>query len=475
MSSNTTAQKRIGRDPLPKSTPTIDPKKLIAWGISGDQTDPLYLLQQLKKHVAFRKEGGTLVSKIAPLEEAFTAITDKLYLTLTEQAAEMTRLADAERSEKSQANPGIEGIQKYLSEQIDASTAYIANLFQTQERLPSQTQSSHHPASYAGAVKKPGSLGNHDNVTNHAPVSDAAQKFQITVKIGRVNSDHTIHKADSAKIVEMFNKAVSETVRANDSNLLTPITARSARRLRSGDITLQLRSSQDAELIRENTKEWLPRLAPDAWTYIPKFNVVINGMPATFDPTSDTAIRTLEDDNPEILLPFSIERARWLRTPKSNAGSIIIELKDTRSANQAIDSGLSSNYSLFTVHKLTSKLTQCFKCQDYGHIAKLCKETTVKCTLCAGDHDMKSCKFGHQHSDTCESNCSLPAEHREHRCANCGSNHPSYDRLCGRRVAERILVDSLPENLDPHFTPYLGNTLWSSQPVLLDAPTAART
>ncbi|KAJ7278819.1 hypothetical protein C8J57DRAFT_1221639 [Mycena rebaudengoi] len=72
MSSNTTAQKRIGRDPLPKSTPTIDPEKLTAWGISGDQTDPLYLLQQLKKHVAFHKKGRTLVTKIAPLEEAFT-------------------------------------------------------------------------------------------------------------------------------------------------------------------------------------------------------------------------------------------------------------------------------------------------------------------------------------------------------------------------------------------------------------------
>ncbi|KAJ7219836.1 hypothetical protein C8J57DRAFT_959528, partial [Mycena rebaudengoi] len=200
-----------------------------------------------------------------------------------------------------------------------------------------------------------------------------------------------ILRADPPQIVGLFNKAISDTVNAKDSNLLTTITARSARRLKSGDITLQLRSSDDVDLARENAKEWLPRLAPGAWTHSPKFSVVVNGIPATFDPTSESAIRTLEDDNPDILLPYSIERARWLRLPKSDAGSIIIDLKDSRSANQAIDTGLSSNYVFYTTHKLTPKLTQCYKCQGYGHIAKFCKEPMVKCALCAGTHETKSC------------------------------------------------------------------------------------
>ncbi|KAJ7786971.1 hypothetical protein B0H14DRAFT_3163548 [Mycena olivaceomarginata] len=100
----------------------------------------------------------------------------------------------------------------------------------------------------------------------------------VVVKTSRIDANHIILKADPAKIVEMFNKAISDTVETKDSNLLTPITARSARHLKSGDLTLQLRTSEEVELIRGNTKEWLPRVAPGAWTHIPKFNVIVNGV-----------------------------------------------------------------------------------------------------------------------------------------------------------------------------------------------------
>ncbi|KAJ7431776.1 hypothetical protein B0H11DRAFT_1610642, partial [Mycena galericulata] len=120
------------------------------------------------------------------------------------------------------------------------------------------------------------------------------------------------------------------------------------------------------------------------------FNIVVNGMPATFDPTSENALRSFEDNNPDTLLPFSIAHARWLRTPKSNAGSIILEIKDSNSANLALEQGLASNYSFLSVHKLMPKLTQCFNCQGYGHIAKACKDP-IKCGLCAGSHATKTC------------------------------------------------------------------------------------
>ncbi|KAJ7261112.1 hypothetical protein C8J57DRAFT_1232669 [Mycena rebaudengoi] len=389
--SNTSSQLRRGRRESVHKSPAD--AKLALWGVLGDQTDPLYLLQQLKKHVVFRKDGKT-VTAIVPLEEAFNGITEIIFQALTEQSAEMIRLRTAEQAWKSQAHIDLQLLQEKLAAHIDTSTNYIANLIQspTSPEIPmSQTQ---RPlASYAGVVKKPESLGNHDNVTDRAPISDAARKFQITVKTSRVDPNHEITNADPAKVVELFNKAIIDTVTAQDSNLLNPITARSARRLKSGDVTLQLRSQEEVDSIRRNAKEWLPRLAPGAWTHSPKHSVVVNGVPATFDPNSEAAIRTLEDDNPDVLLPYSIERARWLRIPKSSAGSIIIDIRDSRSANQAIDSGLSLNYTLFTVHKLTPKLTQCFKCQKYGHIAKFCKEATLRPLMPATDSRTQTCRI----------------------------------------------------------------------------------
>ncbi|KAJ7211500.1 hypothetical protein C8J57DRAFT_1256754 [Mycena rebaudengoi] len=183
-SANSYSPAKRGRETVSK--PPADPKKLAAWGISGDQTDPLYLLQQLRKHVPFRSKEGKLLTAIAPLEEAFNAITEIIFQTLTEQTAEMVRLTTAEQSSKSHVPPDLESLKKSLAEQIDASTNYIANLIITPPTQDphSQTQRpSHHPASYSGAVQKPGSLslGNRDNVTERAPISEAARKFQITL------------------------------------------------------------------------------------------------------------------------------------------------------------------------------------------------------------------------------------------------------------------------------------------------------
>ncbi|KAJ6615256.1 hypothetical protein B0H10DRAFT_1950094 [Mycena sp. CBHHK59/15] len=54
-----------------------DVKKLQQYGIAGHQSDPVFLLAQLKKHVVFRID-KKLATSIAPLEDAFNIITDVL-------------------------------------------------------------------------------------------------------------------------------------------------------------------------------------------------------------------------------------------------------------------------------------------------------------------------------------------------------------------------------------------------------------
>ena len=64
--------------------------------------------------------------------------------------------------------------------------------------------------------------------------------------------------------------------------------------------------------------------------------------------------------------------------------------------------------------------TRCFNCQEYGHIAKLCKKEE-KCEKCAESHTGK-----------CTSS---------YRCINCGSGHPSSSLSCPTFLAikERLL------------------------------------
>ncbi|KAK7015691.1 hypothetical protein R3P38DRAFT_3204207 [Favolaschia claudopus] len=343
----------------------------------------------------------------------------------------MARLSNSENVAKIQANASAESLRTSIISEIHKAQDHITNLIQSE---PSK-------ATYAQAVK--------NNVRGHittCPDPDAARRLQITVKSSNIPSDRPLHIADPFGIALAFNKAIAETVEAKDSNIISPITARSARRLKSGDFTIVLHSQNDVDTIRNNSKEWLPRLAPGAWTSIPKFDVVINGVPTSFDPSSETDVRKIEENNTEIILPYSISRARWMRHPKANFGSIIAEFRDSQSANQAIDNGLSLDHSLLSAHKLTENLTQCYKCQQYGHIAKYCKNSEC-CALCAGNHATKSCPSTDYHSQFC--------------CTNCSGNHSSFDRSGPARSAEREKIDSRPANSDPHFSPYLGSTTWS--------------
>ncbi|KAJ7049259.1 hypothetical protein C8F01DRAFT_922407, partial [Mycena amicta] len=109
-----------------------------------------------------------------------------------------------------------------------------------------------------------------------------------------------------------------------------------ARRLKSGDISILLRCTQDAEFARSNAPEWIPAFAPGAVVHQITHPIVVNGIPATFDPATEDALRQLEQENEDIVLPYSIVRGRWLRRPHSSHGSLILELRDQRSANQAI-------------------------------------------------------------------------------------------------------------------------------------------
>ncbi|KAK7015411.1 hypothetical protein R3P38DRAFT_1410433 [Favolaschia claudopus] len=420
----------------------VDPQKLMTWGISGDQTDPIYLLSQLKKHVNFRNPANKLVTAIAPLEEAFIHITDALLRSLTDQSEEMSRLTNSEKLAKTQTNAAIDSLQASLVGEIQKSQEFLANLIKNQ------------PTTTYAEITKPGS--ERDHMPSRPPNFPSPPQFQITIKSSKIDPNHPILSADTTNIVKAFNTAVTDTISANDSNLLTPITARGARRLKSGDFAIILRSQEDVELIRNNSAEWLPRFAPGAWTSIPKYSVVINGVPATFDTTSELDIRRLEDNNPDVLLPYSISRVRWLRKPKSDFASLVADIRDSQSANQAIDNGLSSDYSLLSVHKLTDKIIQCYKCQKYGHMAKFCKEPD-RCALCAGEHPTNSCELKQKHTHECESNCL----HSKRTCSNCTGTHATFDRDCPVRIIERARIDAKPGNAEPYFAPYLGPTTWS--------------
>ena len=85
------------------------------------------------------------------------------------------------------------------------------------------------------------------------------------------------------------------------------------------------------------------------------------------------------------------------------------------------------------------RITQCFKCQKYGHISSVCSNKE-KCGQCGGDHK----------TEICAGAGVSPAPRK--RCAAChGGNHTSWSAECPARVKEILRAKAARQTLSTLF------------------------
>jgi hypothetical protein len=116
---------------------------------------------------------------------------------------------------------------------------------------------------------------------------------------------------------------------------------------------------------------------------------------------------------------------RWLkRTDKKEFTPLVIEVDNAEQANRLINEGIVMGYDLKMVERYDAscRITQCFKCQKYGHISSVCANTEI-CGHCSGSHSTGTCAG------------ILPAPRK--RCAACHKGeHASWSAECPARVKE---------------------------------------
>jgi hypothetical protein len=116
---------------------------------------------------------------------------------------------------------------------------------------------------------------------------------------------------------------------------------------------------------------------------------------------------------------------RWLkRTNRKEFGPLIIEVDSAEQANRLIIEGIVLEYDLKLVERYDAscRITQCFKCQKYGHISSVCSNTET-CGHCGGSHN----------TETCAGISPAPRK----RCAAChGGEHVSWSQECPMRAKE---------------------------------------
>ncbi|KAJ6448769.1 hypothetical protein C8R45DRAFT_773883, partial [Mycena sanguinolenta] len=129
----------------------------------------------------------------------------------------------------------------------------------------------------------------------------------------------------------------------------------------------------------------------------PRCEIVVNGVPRTFNPSSPHAAHELYANNrSSILSPSAISEVRWinakaLRDPKKKASSLLVTLNDPLSANLCISQGLAIESTICYSHRYEEPPPQCYTCQDYGHTQHRCKQKSPTCARCSGSHRTNAC------------------------------------------------------------------------------------
>jgi hypothetical protein len=105
-------------------------------------------------------------------------------------------------------------------------------------------------------------------------------------------------------------------------------------------------------------------------------------------------------------------------------------------------------------------MTQCYKCQGYGHIAVLCRKPQT-CANCTNEQNSGSCP--------------TPDDSSKHFCCNCNYKHYTCDRACPVRKAKAKQA-AVAYNTRPTSYKTAGKSVSSPNPVhlvLLFPPTPA--
>jgi hypothetical protein len=128
------------------------------------------------------------------------------------------------------------------------------------------------------------------------------------------------------------------------------------------------------------------------------------------------AIKEIYKQNPglcgsvEILqVAFSKKLLRSSRT----TSPLVISVAEPEQANRLINAGLAWHYELHDCEPFTRDciVTQCFKCCQYGHVAKMC-QNIQRCGCCAVPR--------HATND-----CLGKEDQSKYRCLNCRGAHQS--------------------------------------------------
>ena len=295
------------------------------------------------------------------------------------------------------------------------------------------------PRSWAAVAATPGRIQpqtlTHRHRYRDQEIDEDSQKKQAQRRQERAKVEITLTaegspRAAQDKLNSNDYKQITATLQqvANRATTGPPIKIGGFRILKSNDIRFTCETEDEAARLRQ--VDWT-----EAYEGLvirqPKFGIVIHGVHIDeINPHTDN----LNEIASEIGARNNLNavQLRTLRAPSkldpmARNNSFVILTHDKEAADNCLKKGIYLNCRLYSSEKYTPQyqLTQCYKCQRFGHKAGYCRGKE-RCARCSGDdHTTRECQ-----TDT-------------PKCSNCGDDHPAWHPDCPRRREESERLDDL--------------------------------
>ena len=200
------------------------------------------------------------------------------------------------------------------------------------------------------------------------------------------------------------------------------------RRLPSGALIIQAANRKSKEIM-EKEQSWTNTIANSAQVQRKTYPVFVHGVKKEALDTTDMgkACSDLENQNRTIHPGLEIAKIAWPKAAQALSkqyGSVIVETTSPEMANRLITQGIVQDLDIKTTARFCRecRITQCFKCYSYGHMAKTCKKQE-RCGYCAEEHATKECR-----------NRDDPDRKK---CPACGGRHEAWAGNCRKRIQEK--------------------------------------
>lgn len=184
-------------------------------------------------------------------------------------------------------------------------------------------------------------------------------------------------------------------------------------RLRSNDILITPHDPKSANILlqpwTQNTKLGNPKPRIPQKTRSRNFSVVACGI------NPEIQIKDIEEELKEQEYSPTQTKRLISRATNNPTWKVKITFEDKEQQQTLIKQGLYLGYSKHKTEEYNEppQVTQCFKCQLFGHTHHTCKNQT-RCLRCGENHRVKEC----------------PEQKENTKCANCSGSHAALYKGC---------------------------------------------